>query len=149
MKLADYLHRDLIISDLSARTKSEVLAELVSPLGHRAPGLDLQRAAEVLMDRETLGTTGIGDGIAIPHGKMDCLAEVFVVVGRSQSGVDFASLDREPAFIFFMILAPANVAGLHLKLLAAISRRLKEEAFRQAFLAAPDEEGLWELLQTV
>ena len=71
------------------------------------------------------------------------------MVGHSQSSVDFASLDREPAFIFFMILAPANVAGLHLKLLAAISRRLKEEAFRQAFLAAPDEEGLWELLQTV
>lgn len=149
MKLADYLHKDLIISNLAARTKSEVLAELVSPLASRLPSLDVKHAARILMDREMLGTTGIGDGIAIPHGKVDNLDEVFIVVGRSSEGVDFSSLDHKPASIFFMVLAPANVVGLHLKLLAAISRLLKDEAFRHAFLAASDQDSLWNLLQNV
>jgi PTS system nitrogen regulatory IIA component len=149
MKLADYLHKDLIIANLAARTKSEVLAELVSPLTSMLPDLDVRHAARILMDREMLGTTGIGDGIAIPHGKMDNLDEVLIVVGRSSDGVEFSSLDHKPASIFFMVLAPAKVVGLHLKLLAAISRLLRDEAFRRAFLAASDQDDLWNLLQNV
>lgn len=149
MKLAEYLDKDLIISNLSARTKSEVLAELVSPLAARFPQLESNRVVQVLMDRELLGTTGIGDGIAIPHGKLDNIEHVMVIVGRSPHGVDFASLDRKPATIFFTVLAPSSVVGLHLKLLATVSRLLKDESFRQAFVAAPDQDGLWRLLQTV
>jgi PTS system nitrogen regulatory IIA component len=149
MKLAEYLDKDLIISDLSARTKSEVLAELVSPLAARFPHLDSKRVAQVLMDREMLGTTGIGDGIAIPHGKLDSIEQVLVIVGRSRQGVDFASLDHKPASIFFTVLAPSSVVGLHLKLLATVSRLLKDDSFRQAFGAAPDQDGLWRLLQSV
>lgn len=148
MKLAEYLDKDLIISDLSARTKSEVLAELVSPLPARHPHLDVSRVIQVLMDREKLGTTGIGDGIAIPHGKLDNLDQILVIVGRSREGVDFASLDRKPASIFFAVLAPSSVVGLHLKLLATVSRLLKDESFRQAFATAPDRDGLWRLLQS-
>jgi PTS system nitrogen regulatory IIA component len=149
MKLAEYLDRDLIISDLSARTKKEVLAELVSPLPARFPGVDPERITQVLMDREMLGTTGIGDGIAIPHGKLDSLDRVMVIVGRSHQGVDFASLDHKPATIFFAVLAPSSVVGLHLKILATISRLLKDNAFRQAFAEAADGDGLWRLLQSV
>ena len=149
MKLAEYLDRDLIISELSARTKKEVLAELVSPLSAKCPGLDLQRVTQVLMDREMLGTTGIGDGIAIPHGKLDSLDQVMVIVGRSREGVDFASLDHNPATIFFTVLAPSSVVGLHLKILATISRLLKDNAFRQAFAESADREELWQLLQSV
>lgn len=149
MKLVEYLDKDLIISDLSARTKSEVLAELVSPLSARFPHLDSKRVAQVLMDRELLGTTGIGDGIAIPHGKLDSIEQVLVIVGRSRQGVDFASLDHKPASIFFTVLAPSSVVGLHLKLLATVSRLLKDDSFRKAFVAAPDQDGLWRLLQTV
>jgi PTS system nitrogen regulatory IIA component len=149
MKLAEYLDKDLIISDLSARTKSEVLAELVSPLAAKFPQLESKRMAQVLMDREMLGTTGIGDGIAIPHGKLDSIEQVLVIVGRSRQGVDFASLDHKPANIFFTVLAPSTVVGLHLKLLATVSRLLKDESFRQAFVAAPDQDKLWQLLQTV
>ena len=149
MKLAEYLDKDLIISELSARTKKEVLAELVSPLSAKYPDLDLQRVAQVLMDREMLGTTGIGDGIAIPHGKLDSLDQVMVIVGRSREGVDFASLDHNPATIFFTVLAPSSVVGLHLKILATISRLLKDNAFRQTFAEAADREGLWRLLQSV
>lgn len=149
MKLAEYLDRDLIISELSARTKKEVLAELVSPLSAKYPELDLQRVTQVLMDREMLGTTGIGDGIAIPHGKLDSLDQVMVIVGRSRAGVDFASLDHNPATIFFTVLAPSSVVGLHLKILATISRLLKDTAFRQAFAESADREELWQLLQSV
>jgi PTS system nitrogen regulatory IIA component len=149
MKLAEYLDKDLIISDLSARTKPEVLAELVSTLSAKFPELDPKRVAQVLMDREMLGTTGIGDGIAIPHGKLDSIDQVLVIVGRSREGVDFASLDHKPASIFFTVLAPSSVVGLHLKILATVSRLLKDGSFRQAFANTPDQEGLWQLLQTV
>ena len=149
MKLAEYLDKDLIISDLSARTKKEVLAELVSQLQGKFPGVDPERVAQVLLDREMLGTTGIGDGIAIPHGKLDSLDQVMVIVGRSREGVDFASLDHKPATIFFTVLAPSSVVGLHLKILATISRLLKDNAFRQAFADAEGGDGLWRLLQSV
>ena len=149
MKLAEYLDKDLIISDLSARTKKEVLAELVSQLPGKFPGVDPVRVAQVLLDREMLGTTGIGDGIAIPHGKLDSLDQVMVIVGRSREGVDFASLDHKPATIFFTVLAPSSVVGLHLKILATISRLLKDNAFRQAFADAEGGDGLWRLLQSV
>lgn len=149
MKLAEYLDRDLIISDLSARTKKEVLAELVSPLSVKFPGIDLKKVVQVLLDREMLGTTGIGDGIAIPHGKLENIDQVMVIVGRSREGVDFASLDHKPASIFFTVLAPSSVVGLHLKILATISRLLKDNAFRQAFAESADHDDLWRLLQSV
>jgi PTS system nitrogen regulatory IIA component len=149
MKLAEYLEKDLIISELSARTKKEVLAELVSPLSAKFPGIDLKKVVQVLLDRETLGTTGIGDGIAIPHGKLENIDQVMVIVGRSSEGVDFASLDHKPASIFFTVLAPSSVVGLHLKILATISRLLKDTAFRQAFAESADREDLWRLLQSV
>lgn len=149
MKLASYLDARLILPDLSARTKPEVLAELVSPLVHTHPGLDTMQLAQILMDREKLGTTGIGDGVAIPHGKVDALDSTLIIVGRSHEGVNFASLDHKPATIFFAVLAPSSVVGLHLKLLATISRLLKDESFRHAFTVAPDHDGLWKLLQTV
>lgn len=149
MKLSEYLDRGLILSDMTARTKSEVLAELVSPLSARFPEMDPDEVAKVLMNREMLGTTGIGDGIAIPHGKLDNLDQVLVIVGRSHEGVDFASLDHKPATIFFTVLAPSSVVGLHLKLLAMVSRLLKDTSFRQAFATAKGDDGLWQLLQNV
>ena len=149
MWLADYLDKDLIISDLSARTKSEVLAELVSVLAVKYPDLDLRHVTEILMDREKLGTTGIGNGVAIPHGKMDSIKNVLIIVGRSHQGVDFASLDHRPANIFFTVLAPSSVVGLHLKLLASVSRLLKDDTFRRNFITSVGKDGLWELLQEV
>ncbi|NCD25434.1 MAG: PTS sugar transporter subunit IIA [Deltaproteobacteria bacterium] len=149
MKLAEYLDKDLIISDLSARTKSEVLAELVSPLSRTHPELDREHIVQTLMDREKLGTTGIGDGIAIPHGKLDTIEQILIIVGRSLPGVDFSSLDHKPATIFITVLAPSSVVGLHLKLLAHVSRLLKDETFRNDFLTAAGPDGLWDLLQTV
>ncbi|WP_207263400.1 PTS sugar transporter subunit IIA [Desulfovibrio sp. Huiquan2017] len=149
MKLSDYLAKELILPELASETKSDVLQELVAPLGEQYPEMDTDHAVRVLLDRERLGSTGIGDGIAIPHGKLEDLEKVIVVVGRSHKGVEFEALDHSPCTIFFLVLAPEQVAGMHLRVLAQISRLLKDEEFRKAFLAAEDLEALWALLKSV
>ncbi|MEF2231917.1 MAG: PTS sugar transporter subunit IIA [Pseudodesulfovibrio sp.] len=149
MQLGDFLEKDLVLPDLASATKSEVLAELIAPLGTKYPEMDTDQAVRVLLDREKLGTTGIGDGIAIPHGKLEDLEQVIVIVGRSLSGVEFEALDHAPCSIFFLVLAPEQVAGMHLRILAQISRLLKDESFRKQFLAADDLDSLWTMLKNV
>ncbi len=147
MRLGDYLDKELIIAELTSATKAEVLREMVASIGGKIDNIDLDQAVTVLMERESLGTTGIGDGIAIPHGKLESLDEIVIVVGRSISGVDFDALDKSPCHIFFLVLAPEQVAGEHLRILAHISRLLKDSDFCQGFLEVPDRAGLWALLQ--
>ncbi|MDD3313597.1 PTS sugar transporter subunit IIA [Pseudodesulfovibrio sp.] len=149
MQLGEFLEKDLILPDLASATKSEVLEELIAPLGVKYPEMDTDQAVRVLLDRERLGTTGIGDGIAIPHGKLEDLEKVIVIVGRSRSGVDFEALDHAPCHIFFLVLAPEQVAGMHLRILAQISRLLKDESFRRQFLASEDLDALWTMLKNV
>jgi PTS system nitrogen regulatory IIA component len=146
MRLGEYLRKDFVLDDLKASDKPEVLAELVSPVAKSFPDLDPEKALRVLMDRENLGTTGIGDGVAIPHGKMDSLKEIVIVAGRSRTGVEFESLDHKPCRIFFLVLAPEHVAGMHLRILAQISRLLSDESFRGSFLDAQDSDSLWRVL---
>ena len=146
MRLEDYLQPDFIIGELASESKSEVLAELVAPIQAHWPEFDAKRAHQVLLDRENLGTTGIGDGVAIPHGKMESLERIVIVVGRSRAGVSFDALDFKPCRIFFLVLAPEHVAGLHLRILAHISRLLSDESFRRAFLAAENDVALWQVL---
>ena len=149
MKLGDYLEKDLVLPDLASDNKSGVLEELVAQLGAKYPEMDTDLAVRVLLEREKLGTTGIGDGIAIPHGKLESLEKVIVVVGRSVSGVDFEALDHKSCSIFFLVLAPEQVAGMHLRILAQISRVLKDENFRNRFMDVDGLDGLWTLLQDV
>ncbi|MBT8763405.1 PTS sugar transporter subunit IIA [Desulfohalobiaceae bacterium Ax17] len=149
MKLVHYLDEDLIIPSLTARTKSEVLAELISPLAAKFTFIDKAHVHEVLLDREKLGTTGIGDGVAIPHGKLEDLEDVLLVAGRSLEGVDFDALDHKPVHIFFMLLAPEKSAGKHLKVLAFVSRLLQDVTFKESFLGAKDKQELWSFLSSV
>ena len=146
MRLGEYLRQDFLLDDLKARDKSAVLAELLVPLAEVWPDFDMAKAQRVLLDRESLGSTGIGDGVAIPHGKMDSIAEIVILIGRSRVGVEFEAVDHKPCTIFFLVLAPENVAGMHLRILAQISRLLADESFRRSFLDAPDKAGLWNLL---
>ena len=146
MKLEEYLDKELVIPQLTARTKPEVLAELVAPIAKVKPGFDAEVALNVLLERENLGTTGIGENVAIPHGKLEQLDEILLVVGRSEGGVEFDALDFKPCSIFFLVLAPEQVAGMHLRILAHISRLLKDESFRQSFMAADTREALWTLM---
>jgi PTS system nitrogen regulatory IIA component len=98
------------------------------------------------MDRERLGSTGIGDGVAIPHGKTEQIDKMVIACGRSHEGVDFESMDGRPTHLFFLLLAPENTTGEHLKALAKLSRLLKDPSFRQEFLAAEDQSDLFELI---
>lgn len=147
MTIGDLLDKELVLPELSAGTKKTVLAELVAAAGERIPGLDVQEAEKVLLEREKLGTTGIGDAIAIPHGKMNSIEKIVLVVGRSLRGVEFDALDHKPCNIFFLVLAPEQVAGQHLRVLANISRLLKDESFRKSFMDAEGPDGLWRVLK--
>ena len=148
MRLCDYLRGQFVVAGLKAQNKPDVLAELVAPVADVFPEVDPKAALKVLLDRESLGSTGIGDGVAIPHGKMADLNEIVIVAGRSEEGLDFDALDHKPCHIFFLVLAPEHVAGMHLRVLAQISRLLSSETFREAFLAAKDSQSLWDLLQS-
>jgi PTS system nitrogen regulatory IIA component len=102
---------------------------------------------EVLIERERLGSTGIGDGIAIPHGKMENLDQLLLAFGRSKSGVEFDSLDGKPAYLFFLVVAPDKSAGIHLKALARISRLLKSGAVRKDLMEAKGAPEIFEVIK--
>lgn len=130
MKITDLLTLNCIIPDLAATDKRAALEELAATLVPGNEGLELGTVVEVLLERESLGSTGIGDNIAIPHGKLAALSGLKLAFGRSLKGVDFHSMDGKPSHLFFLLLAPINSAGLHLKALAKISRMLMNPSFR-------------------
>ncbi|MEW5913129.1 MAG: PTS sugar transporter subunit IIA [Thermodesulfobacteriota bacterium] len=148
MKLTDILGQEQVIADLQGRGKRAVMEELCRPLLQAHPDLDPAKLMEVLVERERLGSTGIGDGIAIPHGKLSGLSDLLLAFGRSVAGVDFDSLDGKPAHLFFLVVAPDNSAGIHLKALARISRLLKSNTLRQQLMAAGDSHDLYEIIQS-
>jgi PTS system nitrogen regulatory IIA component len=137
MRIAGLLQPEDIFPDLVAGTKEEVLAELAAGVVGHHPGLDRDKVIGILLERERLGSTGIGDGIAIPHGKLGKLDQPILAVGRSLRGVDFNALDGRPVKLFFLLLAPEEAVGFHLKLLARISRILKDPVVRTRLLEAP------------
>ena len=147
MKILDILDKECIIAELRSRTKREVLEELTGALLNFKANLDKEALVEVLLERERLGSTGIGDGIAIPHGKVQDLDELVLSFGRSTQGIEFDSMDGRPTHLFFLLIAPENSAGIHLRALAKISRLLKSSHFRQNLLEAGTEEELFQVIQ--
>lgn len=144
MRLTDILKESSVISDIKGTTKEETLTELAGQL--KAAGLvkDVDSVVRIIMEREALGSTGIGDGVAIPHGKMKGPGGVLVAFGRSRQGVDFDAVDGQPAHIFFLVLAPEDSASLHLKVLSRISKILRDPSFRKKLLKLPDAHSLYE-----
>jgi PTS system nitrogen regulatory IIA component len=147
MRIRDILPPEALVDGLRADTKEGVLRELSEAVCRRIPALSPDRLTAILMEREGLGSTGIGEGVAIPHGKIPGIDRLVAVFGRSATGVQFASLDGKPARLFFLILAPENSAGMHLKALARISRLLKDPRFRGRLLTAEGIEGLSQVLR--
>ena len=147
MRIQDILPPGAVVDGLLAETKEGVLRELSGVVCRRLPALSPDRLTAILMDREGLGSTGIGEGVAIPHGKIPGIDRLVAAFGRSRGGVQFASLDGKPARLFFLVLAPENSAGMHLKALARISRLLKDQRFRERLLAAEGAEGLSQVLR--
>ncbi|HOV87680.1 MAG TPA: PTS sugar transporter subunit IIA [Syntrophobacteraceae bacterium] len=141
MKILDILPKQAIIPELRGSTKKQVLEELIDALVRHKPQLDRDRLMGVLLERERLGSTGIGDGIAIPHGKLKDLDQLTLSFGRSTRGVDFESMDGKPVHLFFLLVAPETSAGIHLRALAKIARLLKNGQVRKRLgtVAGPDE----------
>ncbi len=143
MKIVDILSIDSVIPELRSKNKREVLEELVTVIVKKDCSLSKEELLEVFLERERLGSTGIGDGIAIPHGKLKNIDTLFASFGRSIEGIDFESMDGKPTHIFFLLVAPENSAGIHLKTLARISRLLKDGFFRKSLMEARSEEEIF------
>ncbi len=145
MQLSDILKISSVSIDLKAKDKKSVLKELVG-LIKNIDGVSERKIMKVLIDRENLGSTGIGQGIAIPHGKIDGLNKIYAAFGISKTGVDFNALDGEPVYIFFLLLAPQKAAGPHLKALARISKILRDPSFCDILRKADDVKTAYNLL---
>ena len=132
MKVMDFLNKKAVSTDLKAKDKKGVIGELVDLLIKAGAIRPTEKASliKTLLEREALGSTGIGSGIGIPHGKSPSVKNLVAAFGLSKEGVNFDSLDGEPAHIFFLLIAPEHSAGPHLKALARISRLLKDKYFR-------------------
>lgn len=148
MKLLEILSQDGIEPELASTDKLGVLRELATRANRVNDAISVDMLAQILMERERLGSTGIGHGVAIPHGKSSEIEQSVVVFGRSMPGVRFDAIDSQPCHLFFMLVAPeTSPAGLHLQALARISRLVKDAAFRQGLMEAPDAETLWETIR--
>ncbi len=146
MKISQLIDKNSIISNLKARDKKGAIDELanaVSPTT-KVSGTEI---ATVLMEREQLGSTGIGGGIAIPHGKLNRIESIIVGFGLSREGVEYDSLDNKPVHIFLLLLTSENSTGGHLKVLAQISKLLKMDQFKQQLLAAQSPDEIYDIIK--
>ena len=146
MKIVDLIKRDMVVPELRATDKREVLAEVAAHLAGQVRTLDREQLLKVLLERERLASTAIGEGVAIPHGKLGAVTEIIACLGRAPGGVDFDSMDGQPTFLFFVLVAPENSTGAHLKALARISRVFKDAEFRRRLLLADDAEAMYRVI---
>ena len=141
MTLLEILSSKTTIVGLEGNSKEEIIEELVDCLDASNAISDRDKVLQAVVEREKIMSTGIGDGIAIPHGKSDAVQRLVAALGTHRHGVDFEALDGEPAFVFFLLVSPANVSGPHIKALARISRLLKNDEFKKSLIeaSAPEE----------
>lgn len=146
MKIMDILVEDAVILSLGVRTKHEVLGEMSAALAKVEPRIEADRLLEVLLEREELQSTGIGEGVAIPHGKLVGLDRLVASFARSPEGIDFDSIDGQPTHHFFLLVVPEHSGGQYLKALARISRFFRDAAFRQQLT---DAESLEDIIRAI
>lgn len=138
--------KDHIIPELNGREKREVLDEMSSYLSERVDGLNKERLLLLLLEREKLGSTGIGHGVAVPHAKIKGIDAIAVAFGRSRKGVDFQGTDNRPVHLVFLIVAPENSTAAHLKMLASVSHLLRDNGLREKLVRAADGEELYRIM---
>ncbi len=143
MKIMDILVQEAVLLDLESDSKDGVLAEMAGALGEAVPTVDRDRLLQVLTEREALQSTGIGEGVAIPHGKLDGLDRLLASFARCKAGLDFDSIDGQPTQLFFLLVVPEHSGGQHLKALARISRFLRDGSFRDRLLEAEKPEDVF------
>ncbi|MGH7839558.1 MAG: PTS sugar transporter subunit IIA [Candidatus Binataceae bacterium] len=146
MKISEVLTPEMVLPSLAGRDKPKILNELAECLVSKRREVNLAELNAVLNERERLGSTAIGDGIAIPHGKARGVKQIIGVFGRAPGGVDFDSLDGKPTNLFFLLVAPEDSASLHLKALARVSRLFRDNAFRDHLLGARDAAEIYRLI---
>src|SRR5208337_298140 len=147
MKILDILAKDSIVPELKGRTKNQVLEELIEAVQQNKPNIDRDSLMKVLLERERLGSTGIGEGIAIPHGKLRDIDDLVLSFGRSSEGIDFESMDGKPVHLFFLLVAPETCAGIHLRALAKIARLLKNGTVRKRLAKVDNREDIFSIIQ--
>ncbi len=146
MKLAEIIEKNSIVPELKANDKAGVLEELAQVISDHVPSIEKEALVKVLVERERLGTTGIGDGVAIPHGKLKGIGRPIISFGRSKVGIDFESIDSLPVYLFFLLVATDNSSGIHLQVLAKIPRILKSNTFRKKLMETTTREELYQTI---
>ena len=146
MKLSEIIDENNIVPELKAKDKKGVLEELAQVIADHEPSIDKRALVKVLVEREHLGTTGIGDGVAIPHGKLKGVERPLISFGRSKDGLDFQSIDRQPVHLFFLLVAPDNSSGIHLHVLAKIAKILKRNTFRKRLMEIGTRKELYQTI---
>jgi nitrogen PTS system EIIA component len=146
MKIVDLIKRDMVVPALQATDKRGILEELAGYMAEHHPRIEHGTLSRVLIEREQLASTAIGEGVAIPHGKLGTVGEIVACLGRAPSGVEFDSMDGQPTYLFFVLVAPESSTGAHLKALARISRVFKDPEFRRRLLAAGDAESMYHVV---
>jgi PTS system nitrogen regulatory IIA component len=146
MKITDILKREHIIENLVSTDKESTLDELSSFLKDKGMVSNKETLQSALMEREALGSTGIGENVAIPHAKISAIDQIVTVFGRSIKGIEFDSLDKEPVHFIYLVLAPMNSSGQHLKVLARISRLLKNKSLRESIISATEANQIYAII---
>ncbi|WPD23278.1 MAG: PTS sugar transporter subunit IIA [Candidatus Electrothrix scaldis] len=139
------LSEQCIVLDLESTNKEELLGEMAETAQKRFPELNSKSIQQVLMEREQIGSTGVGNGVAIPHGKLHELQQCLVCFGRSVKGISFEAKDNKPVHLVVMILSPVGMAGEYLQTLAKVSRLMNNEENRNKFLQAKSRESIQQL----
>ncbi|MDD3293067.1 MAG: PTS sugar transporter subunit IIA [Geobacteraceae bacterium] len=138
MRIGEYLDPLDIVDDLKSSTKEDVLRELIAKLLERRQYLHKEEILQLLLERERLGSTGFGGGVALPHAKTPLVGKPILVFGRSKAGIAYDALDGKPVYLFFLLISDLNSIGVYLTILARVSRLLKDRTFRGSLLNAED-----------
>ena len=146
MKIIDYLREEWVIPDLQGTDKQSILRELSEVLVKPCQAASVEELLQVLLDREKLGSTGIGEGIAIPHGRLPGLARLQGLFVRVDPAVDFDAVDEQPVDLVFLLLAPEGAGADHLKALARVSRLLRYRQICEKLRGAESADALYALL---
>lgn len=136
MKITDALPKALIIPEIRATRKLDVIGELAARIAEHQAGMDPEEILRCLREREEAGSTAINEGLAIPHGKVGSISQPVACLGRSRKGVAFGSADGKPTHIFFAVVSPVHSSGEHLKLLARFGQLFRGADFRARLVAA-------------
>jgi fructose-specific phosphotransferase system IIA component len=147
MKISDILEEKLIVANLAAKTKDEVINTMVELVSQSPKVLDKEKVRSAIFEREKIMSTGVGNGFAIPHGKTDAVADVVAAFGVTAQPIDYQSLDEKPVRLVFLLIGKDSMVGPHIKLLSRISRLMNKEDFRNKLMTSASSHEILEAFQ--